>query len=841
MPLAAIISSLSHPFVFVNSLFMEEKYQPQLIEPRWQATWEKNQTFKVELDTAVSDGSKQKYYLLEMFPYPSGRIHMGHVRNYTIGDVMARFMKMRGFQVLHPMGWDAFGMPAENAAIKNNTHPAPWTEQNMATMREQLKRLGFSYDWDREVATCLPDYYRWEQKFFLQMWEKGLVYRKDALVNWCESCATVLANEQVVNGACWRCEGLVVQKPLNQWFFKITQYADELLDGLKTLEGKWPDRVLTMQREWIGRSTGSTIDFQVEGYDQKITIFTTRPDTLFGTTFMSLAPEHPLVAKLTSADKQAEVANFIEKTNRQQKDLEKGKTLDKEGVFIGAYCINPLTKRKLPIYITNFVVMAYGTGAVMAVPAHDQRDFEFSKQYKLPLLIVIHPADKLLDPNTLKSAYEEEGILTNSGQFTGMKTNIAKLAIIDLLERKKLGKREVQYKLRDWGISRQRYWGSPIPAIHCAQCGIVPVPEEDLPVVLPRDVNLTGLQGSPLARHESFLKVKCPTCQGEARRETDTMDTFVESSWYFFRYVDPKNQNEPFSREQVDNWCPVDQYIGGIEHAVLHLLYSRFFTRVLRDLGYVHLSEPFEKLLTQGMVVKDGAKMSKSKGNVVDPDYLIEKFGADATRLFILFASPPERDLEWSDQGVEGSFRFLNRVWRLIYETVNNRWAGNSEPAELRYWVNKTIKKVTEDIENDFHFNTAISATMELVNFLTDVAPQSGLSKAFKEALQTLVILLSPFVPHFSEELASILGIEGGMLAQKWPDYDARALIEKGMTIVVQVNGKLRAQLQVGAEAPESEILRLAKEDEKVSSYLAGKELLKSIYVPKKLVNLVVR
>ncbi len=814
---------------------MEEKYQPHQIEPRWQAYWEKNKSFQVD-----ENSSKEKYYLLEMFPYPSGRIHMGHVRNYTIGDVLARFKKMNGLEVLHPMGWDAFGMPAENAAIKNKTHPAPWTEENIKTMRVQLKRLGFSYDWEREVATCTPEYYKWEQKFFLQMWEKGLVYRKDSIVNWCEACATVLANEQVVDGKCWRCDGVVVDKPLAQWFFKITSYAEDLLSGLKSLEGKWPERVITMQREWIGRSEGALIDFPVEGLSEPISVFTTRPDTLFGTTFMSLAAGHPLIEKLIEGKEQASsVRSFVQKVSGQTESQAGDQS--KEGVFTGAFCINPVTKRKIPIYITNFVVMDYGTGAVMAVPAHDQRDFEFATAYGLPLTIVISPSGKIEDASKFKHAYEDDGILINSGQFNGMKNSVAKIAIVDFLERKKIGRKVVNYKLRDWGISRQRYWGTPIPAIHCETCGIVPAPEESLPILLPRDVELTGTAGSPLARHQQFLKVDCPRCGNPARRETDTMDTFVESSWYFFRYADPHNAEEPFSRDKVEAFCPVNQYIGGIEHAVLHLLYSRFFTRVLRDLGYVHLSEPFERLITQGMVVKDGAKMSKSKGNVVDPDYLIEKYGADTARLFILFASPPERDLEWSDQGVEGSFRFLTRVWRLFHETVHHRWEGKDDHPDLNVWIHKTIKRVTHDIGEEIHFNTAVSAIMEYVNFLYDIAPRSGLSEKFKDALRSLILLLSPFVPHLAEELWSVMGFKGDVISHPWPDYDPNALIQSVITVVVQVNGKVRAQLQLSPSLSEEASLKAAQADEKVAAHLAGKNVIKTIYVPQKLINFVVK
>ena len=814
---------------------MQEKYNPQELEPRWQKHWEEKQIF-----TVTKDSSKEKYYLLEMFPYPSGRIHMGHVRNYTIGDVVARYKKMKGFNVLHPMGWDAFGMPAENAAIKNKSHPARWTDENVATMREQLKRMGFSYDWAREVNTSKPGYYRWEQLFFLQMWEKGLVYRKESQVNWCETCATVLANEQVVGGKCWRCDQVVVLKPLEQWFFKITAYADELLKGLDELKNGWPERVLTMQREWIGRSEGASIDFPIDGTDLKLTIFTTRPDTLFGTTFVSMAPEHPWLSQLIEGKPQeSKVKEFISRMAQKKVEEKYSAEQEKEGVFTGAYCINPVTHRKIPIYAANFVVMGYGTGAVMAVPAHDQRDFEFARKYNLPINVVIHPPGKLLDPRGMDQAFEEEGILINSGQFNGMKSSVARLAITDFLERKKIGQKTIHYKLRDWGISRQRYWGTPIPAVHCQVCGVVPARVEDLPIVLPEDVEFTGMAGSPLARHESFLKTICPKCGAPARRETDTMDTFVESSWYFLRYTDPINNQAPFAEDLVCYWSPVDQYIGGIEHAVLHLLYSRFFTRVLRDLGYHRLSEPFSRLLTQGMVIKDGAKMSKSKGNVVDPNYLIEKYGADTARLFTLFASPPERDLDWSDLGVEGAYRFLNRVWALCYETVSNRWAGNSPHPEMNFWIHKTIKKVTEDIEN-FHFNTAIAAIMEFVNYLHKVAPESGLSPSFKEALKTLVVLLFPFVPHFAAELGNSLSPNQDLLSMSWPSFLEAELNKKEIVIVVQVNGKVRAQVMVSPEASQEEVITLVKKNDKIKTYLEGKPIRKEIFVPGKLVSFVV-
>ncbi|MCX5896693.1 MAG: leucine--tRNA ligase, partial [Proteobacteria bacterium] len=724
---------------------MDKVYAAHGIEEKWQQFWEQNKIFKVS-----EDAQKKKYYLLEMFPYPSGRIHMGHVRNYTIGDVVARFMMMRGYNVLHPMGWDAFGMPAENAAIQSNTHPHEWTYKNIETMRGQLKRMGFSYDWDRELATCDLSYYKWEQWLFLKMLERDLVYRKKSFVNWCESCQTVLANEQVENGSCWRCKNEVTQKELSQWFFRITTYADELLASLDTLTG-WPERVVTMQRNWIGRSYGTEIDFALENSSEKITVFTTRPDTLYGATFMSLAPENPLALKLAEGTPQHEsVQSFIERILKQDKTVRTAEDLEKEGVFTGAYCINPVSGFRMPVYVANFVLMEYGTGAVMAVPTHDQRDFEFAGKYGLDLIVVIQPEGETLDPKTMTQAYVEEGIMVNSQQFNGIKNIAAMEKITAYLEQKGLGKKAVNYRLKDWGISRQRYWGNPIPVIYCDTCGIVPVPEKDLPVVLPKDVAFTGIGQSPLARSPGFVNTVCPRCAKPARRETDTMDTFVESSWYFERYACPDYDTGPLDAAKVQYWMPVDQYIGGIEHAVLHLLYARFFTKVLRDLRLVQVDEPFVNLLTQGMVCKETQrcgthgwlypedaengvckqcgspvqmgrieKMSKSTRNVIDPEQLIEKYGADTARLFCLFAAPPERDLEWSDQGVEGAYRFLSRVWRLVAEyreelaTANPVVPGDVTDAairELRRKTHQTIKKVTEDIAERFHFNTAISA-----------------------------------------------------------------------------------------------------------------------------------
>jgi leucyl-tRNA synthetase len=822
---------------------MEQKYIPASVEQKWQQLWEEGASF-----AAVEEGERQKYYLLEMFPYPSGRIHMGHVRNYSIGDVIGRFKRMRGFNVLHPMGWDAFGMPAENAAIQNKSHPASWTYENIAYMRGQLKKMGFSYDWGRELATCDLDYYRWEQQIFLEMFAKHLAYKKTSFVNWCPKCETVLANEQVEDGGCWRCDSEVQQKELDQWFFAITRYAEELLDFTDRLPG-WPERVLVMQRNWIGKSYGCEINFPLEGHPVGIEVFTTRQDTVYGATFMSLAPEHRLARALTTPDRKEEVERFIEKIKKTDRIKRTADDYEKEGVFTGSYCINPLTKARMPIYLANFVLTDYGTGAVMAVPTHDQRDFEFAKKYDLPLQVVIQPEGETLDPATMTAAYTEPGILVNSGQFDGQESSAAKEAIADYLQETGHGKKTANFRLRDWGISRQRYWGNPIPVIYCDTCGVVPVPLKDLPVQLPRDVEFTGEGGSPLANLESFINVPCPKCGAAARRETDTMDTFVQSSWYFLRYCCPDFASGPLDRKRVDYWMSVDQYIGGIEHAVLHLLYARFFTKVLRDLGHVSCDEPFTNLLTQGMVIKDGAKMSKSKGNVVDPNSLIERYGADTARLFSLFAAPPEKDLDWNDQGVDGSYRFLNRVWRLVHdrlELVKN--AAPLDPASLiaeernlRRSVHKTIKKVTEDIEERFHFNTAIAAVMELLNVLQSfepATPQAG--PVMAEALESLVLLLAPFVPHITEELWQRLGHAEPLSAGAWPEYDAAAVVDDEQLVVVQVNGKLRSKITVAAGTAEEELKALALADDKVQPFLTGVEVRKVICVQGKLVNIVV-
>lgn len=822
---------------------MEEKYTPKDVEQKWQQYWETNDSFAVS-----EESGRQKYYLLEMFPYPSGRIHMGHVRNYSIGDVVARFKRMKGLNVLHPMGWDAFGMPAENAAIQNKSHPAAWTYENIAYMRTQLKKMGFSYDWNRELATCDLSYYRWEQVVFLQMYRKGLAYKKSSFVNWCPKCETVLANEQVDDGCCWRCDNEVKQKELEQWFFRITDYAEELLDWTNRLPG-WPERVLTMQRNWIGKSYGCEIDFPLEN-GGAIKVFTTRQDTLYGATFMSLAPEHPQAVQLTTAEHREAVEAFIDTVQKTDKARRTAEDFEKEGVFTGSYCINPVTGVRMPVYLANFVLTDYGTGAVMAVPTHDQRDFEFAKKYDLPLQVVIQPEGETLNPATMTEAFVSEGVMVNSAQFDGLRSSEAKEKIADFLEGKGIGKKTVNFRLRDWGISRQRYWGNPIPIIYCEKCGAVPVPEKDLPVVLPLDLEFTGEGGNPLARVESFVGVACPECGGAARRETDTMDTFVESSWYFLRYCCPDVDTAPLDKSRAEYWMSVDQYIGGIEHAVLHLLYARFFTKVMRDLGHVEIDEPFINLLTQGMVIKDGAKMSKSKGNVVDPNALIERYGADTARLFSLFAAPPEKDLDWSDQGVDGSFRFLNRVWKLVRDVLPllrnagtlDREALTDEGRTLRRTVHKTIRKVTEDVEERFHFNTAIAAVMELVNAIQAFEPKNapGNGPVLKEALESVVLLLAPFVPHFAEELWEGLGHGDGIDVAGWPIVDEAATVDEELLIVVQVNGKLRGKVTVPASAAEDEVKASALADPKVVSFIEGKTVRKIIYVPGKLLNIVV-
>ncbi|RLA83686.1 MAG: leucine--tRNA ligase, partial [Deltaproteobacteria bacterium] len=822
-------------------------YDPQGIELKWQRYWEEKDLFRV-----TEDPNKPKYYLLEMFPYPSGKLHMGHIRNYSIGDVVARYKHMQGFNVLHPMGWDAFGLPAENAAIEHGIHPAKWTYENIAYMRSQLKRMGFSYDWTREFATCDSSYYRWEQLFFIRMYERGLAYKRKALVNWCPGCQTVLANEQVEAGRCWRCHSEVEKKELEGWFFRITDYAEELLSWCDKLEG-WPERVITMQKNWIGKSEGVEIEFPLADGDGTITVFTTRVDTVFGATFMVLAPEHPMVMELVKGKPQeGEVREFVERMKKEDLIRRGSEEVEKEGIFLGAYCLNPMTEERIPIWTANFVLMEYGTGAIMAVPAHDQRDFEFARKYGIPIVVVVNPPGEELNPATMTEAYTGDGVMVNSGPFNGMGNREAAEAIADHLEREGLGRRAVNWRLRDWGISRQRYWGAPIPIVYCDRCGIVPVPEEELPVELPLNVEFKPRGGSPLAECEEFVRTRCPRCGGEARRETDTMDTFVESSWYFARFACADYDEGPLDPKRVRYWLPVDQYIGGIEHAVLHLLYSRFFVKVLRDMGIVEFDEPFTRLLTQGMVIKDGAKMSKSKGNIVDPDDMIARYGADTTRLFILFASPPEKDLDWREEGVEGSFRFLNRLWRLIYEMREQiegvepfRGPQSSltpEGAEFRRQVHKTIKKVTEDIER-FHFNTAIAAVMELVNYLylmkEKEVQEPQILSLWREALENLVILLHPFVPHITEELWEALGHSPSLWDAPWPSYDPDAVLEEEMLIVVQVNGKLRDRITVPASWDEERIKEQALRSPRIRRHTEGKEIRRIIYVPKRLVNIV--
>ncbi|MEK7377988.1 MAG: leucine--tRNA ligase [Candidatus Binatota bacterium] len=826
---------------------MEERYQPKKIEEKWQRIWEERKSFRVSENSRLP-----KYYLLEMFPYPSGQIHMGHVRNYSIGDVIARYKRMRGYNVLHPMGWDAFGLPAENAAVERGVHPAKWTMENIAYMRDQLKKMGFSYDWEREFATCDESYYRWEQLFFIELFRRGLAYKKLSTVNWCEKCRTVLANEQVEGGRCWRCEQEVGVRELEQWFFRTTAYAEELLGELDHLTG-WPEKVLAMQRNWIGKSVGAEILFPVVGREEALNVFTTRQDTVYGATFVSLAVEHPLALELSrSTPQERTVREFVERIQRINQTRRGADEAEKEGLFTGAYCMNPFTGEKIPIYLANFVLMEYGTGAVMAVPAHDQRDFEFARKYGLPVRVVIQPQGKRIKAEEMAEAFVEDGVMVSSGPFTGLRSSEGREKLAAYLEEKGWGKKDIRYRLRDWGISRQRYWGAPIPILYCGSCGALPVPEGELPVVLPKDVEFSGEGGSPLARLPEFFKASCPKCGGPARRETDTMDTFVESSWYFARYACPDEQDAPLDKARVAYWMPVDQYIGGIEHAVLHLLYARFFTKVLRDLGWIALGEPFTNLLTQGMVIKDGAKMSKSKGNVVDPDFLIERYGADTARLFALFAAPPEKDLDWSDQGVEGAYRFLTRLWRFVsqYRDALASAASDLDPKELsptlrelRRQIHRTIKKVTDDIEGRFHFNTAIAAVMELFNALSLAGKDESVwqdgTPLIKGGVETLVVLLYPFVPHMASELWESLGHRNSLEEIRWPGYSEEALEEERWLIVVQVDGRVRGRITVPADASNEFIEAEALADPKVKGFLHGKEIQRVIQVPRRLVNIV--
>lgn len=828
---------------------IQEKYAPHDIEAKWQKYWEENKTFKVEMDK-----DKPKSYVLEMFPYPSGNLHMGHVRNYSIGDVIARFRTMKGFNVLHPMGWDSFGMPAENAAIKHNIPPKKWTLENIANMTRQLKALGLSYDWDREVTTCKEDYYKWTQWFFELFYKRGLAVKKESAVNWCDTCNTVLANEQVIDGKCWRCDHEVVKKDLSQWFFKITDYADELLKDLDLLPG-WPERVKTMQHNWIGRSEGLEFSFEIPALNDKVAVYTTRPDTAYGVTFMALAAEHPLIKKICENNPKADEINAFCERVRNQSEIERTSSeSEKEGVFTGVYCINPFTGRKVEIWVTNYVLYDYGTGAVMGVPTGDQRDWMFADKYGIEKIVTICPIGKELKLEEMTCAYEEkEGMLVNSGEFTGMEMHKAMSAIMDKAEAEGFGKRRVNYRLRDWLISRQRYWGAPIPIIYCPHCGEVLVPEDQLPVRLPEDVSFTAGAKSPLATSEEFVHCKCPKCGADATRETDTMDTFLCSSWYYLRYTDAHNDKMPFDKELNNYWGPVDQYIGGIEHAILHLLYSRFFVKVLRDAGLVDYDEPFSNLLTQGMVIKDGAKMSKSLGNVVSPEEILSKYGADTARLFILFAAPPERELEWSDQGVEGSFRFLNRIWRIVqaFEAVLAKKVteydhSNLSEAEkdLRRVLHSSIKKVTNDIETRFNFNTAISTMMELVNALyaykeAAKEPNAGL---IYEAISDLIKMMSPFVPHITEELwRGAIDANSSVHEQSWPECDEEALKVDNVEIVLQVNGKVRGRLTVPAEATKEELEKIAMADTNVQAHIGDATVRKVICVPGRLVNIVAK
>lgn len=825
-----------------------KNYDPKQIEPGWQKAWRDKKSYRTE-----ASGEKKKYYVLEMFPYPSGKLHMGHMRVYSIGDVLARFLRMKGYNVIHPMGWDAFGLPAENAAIQNQVHPSVWTDQNIAFMRRQQESLGLSYDWDREVTTCYPGYYRWTQWLFLKLYERGLAYKKKAPVNWCGQCETVLANEQVIDGSCWRCGTGVGTRDLEQWFFSITSYAQRLLDDLEMLEG-WPERVKIMQRNWIGRSQGAEVDFPLKGLAKVIKVFTTRPDTLYGVTYMVLAPEHPYVKELVQGTpREEEVLAFVEKMRKVSEVERASEETEKLGILTGAYCINPLNGDEVPVLVGNYVLMGYGTGAIMAVPAHDQRDFEFAKKYDLPIKPVIRPVGSDLEAGDMTGAYEGPGVMVNSAHFDGMDSREGIEQVTGYLEEKGWGRFQVSYRLRDWLVSRQRYWGAPIPVIYCDRCGTVPVPYGDLPVILPLDIEYKDLKQSPLASSPEFIRTQCPTCGGAARRETDTMDTFVCSSWYFLRYTSPHSGELPFKKGEADYWMPVDQYIGGIEHAILHLMYSRFFTKVLYDAGMVSAREPFSRLLAQGMVYKDGAKMAKSKGNVVSPDEIIEKYGADTGRLFILFAAPPEKDLDWSDQGVEGCYRFLRRVWRLVLEQGEYILAPgeggsleglDAREKELDQAFHGAIKKVTRDIGERFNFNTAISAIMGLVNALyayLDKVKGEVNRPLYTRVVKGLLVLLAPFAPHICEELWQEVGEKESIHRQEWPRYEESVLQSARVEIVVQVNGKVRDRLSIPAGADRGETVEAARGLPRVQAFLEGKKVQKEIVVPGRLVNLVVK
>lgn len=810
-------------------------YNPSVIEEKWQKRW------AVEgLNEAKNDTSLPKAYILEMFPYPSGDIHMGHVRNYVLGDVIARYYRFKGYNVLHPMGWDAFGLPAENAAIKRGIHPARWTWSNIENMRKQLKRLGISYDWNRELATCDPSYYKWTQWFFLLLYKRGLAYKGKAKVNWCPTCKTVTANEEVIDGTCWRCHQPVEERYLEQWFFKITDYAERLLNDLDKLSG-WPEHVKIMQKNWIGKSIGAEIVFKIKEIDRDVKVFTTRPDTLFGATFFAVSNESSLI------DEMRKFPQF--RKEEVEEALSKMKIInnkeEKLGVFTGLHAINPANGEEIPVWITNYVLQEYGTGAIMGVPAHDERDFDFAKKHGIPIKTVILPPGASPD-GELETAYEGEGLLVNSSIFNGLYNEIAKVKIVEYLQKKGLAEPKVNYRLRDWLISRQRYWGAPIPIVYCDQCGMVPVPEEDLPVLLPEDIDFTPTGSiSPLAKSEEFVNTTCPKCGGPAKRETDTMATFICSSWYYYRFTDPHNDKAPFSKDAVAYWMPVDRYIGGVEHAVLHLLYSRFFTKVLYDAGYVDFEEPFTNLFTQGMVLKDGTAMSKSLGNIVEPSPIIEKYSADTLRLFILFASPPEKELEWSDEGVDGMWRFLNRVWRLYEELVpvlnsSNDAIDSGIERELIRWRHITVKRVTEDIIERFHLNTAISALMEWSNFLGGniEAVKRAEKSVLRDTLETFLILLSPFTPHVAEELWERLGHRESIFKERWPEYDLDLMRQFEYELVIQVNGRLRDKIKTD-ERDMEKLKEIVLQLPKVRRFIEGKEIKNIITVPEKLINIV--
>ncbi len=816
---------------------MQEEYQPSLIEKRVQDKWQSTGAFDVSEET-----TKEKYYCLSMFPYPSGRLHMGHVRNYTIGDVISRYQRMKGKNVMQPMGWDAFGLPAENAAMKHGVHPGDWTTDNIDYMRNQLKQLGFGYDWKREVTTCHEDYYRWEQWFFTRLLEKDLVYKKTSPLNWCPDCNTVLANEQVINGCCWRCDHEVVKREISQWFMRITNYAEELLSSLKELEG-WPEQVRMMQQNWIGRSEGVELTFNIQGLDKTVSVYTTRPDTLMGVTYLAVAAEHPLA--LEAANNNVEVSAFLEECKTMETSEAAMETMEKKGVDSGLKAIHPLTGDVVPVWIANFVLMHYGTGAVMSVPAHDQRDFEFARKYGLKIQQVV-TSDETNEIDISKQAFTGKGTLINSGEFNGLSFQQAFDAIAQSLKDKGKGEKTVNYRLRDWGISRQRYWGTPVPVIYCEACGTVPVPDEQLPVVLPKEVSLEGV-GSPLAQHEAFMKADCPTCGGKAKRETDTFDTFMESSWYFARYCCADN-DQAMLDQRANYWLPVDQYVGGIEHAILHLLYSRFYTKLLRDMGLLSCDEPFKNLLTQGMVLKDGTKMSKSKGNTVDPQELIEKYGADTVRLFTMFAAPPEQSLEWSDKAVEGSFRFIRRLWRQVKEHVDvgpsEGYAVeqlSSEEKMLRRQTHETLSKVNDDLGRRLTFNTAIAANMELLNAVSKFKAETTVAHALRqECLELIVLMLSPIIPHVCDEMWQALGHQDDLIGASWPEFDATATVLEEIQMVVQVNGKLRGKITVAADASKDSIEQLAVSEENVDKFINSQPVRKVIIVPKKLVNIVI-